>query len=106
MTEICMTQGDTGPARNFTLLDGAGAPVNIGTGTVTLRLKGLDRDYSVDRAAPIVDAQGGVVQFVPEVSDTEEAGLIRLEFLVTYDDGSLETFPVDGPEWLSVRPKS
>lgn len=106
MSDICMVQGDTGPARNFTLVDGAGDPVQIGDGLVTLRLKGLDRAYDVDRAAPVITPSAGVVQYVPEAADTAEPGLIRLEFLLTYDDGSLETFPVEGAYWMEVRPRA
>ncbi|MFG6535534.1 hypothetical protein ACGYK5_17050 [Sulfitobacter sp. 1A16787] len=104
MMEICMVQGATSPLREFTLLDGAGAPVQIGLGSVMVRITGLDRAYRSERAAVVVNPSEGRVRYDPAPEDTAEAGLNRLEFAVTYDDSGVEVFPVEGPIWLEVRP--
>lgn len=100
---ICMVEGTTSPAHNFTLEDGTGAPVVIGGGTVTLRLSGLDNAYEAAREMVILDGDTGQVQYVPIAADTAAPGLYRLDFMVTYDDGSPEVFPVSDPIWMEVR---
>lgn len=106
MSEICMVQGTTSPARVFTLQDGAGAAVNIGGNPVVLHLVGLDVAYSATRSAVKVDAENGVVRFDPIAADTAAPGLYRLEFEVVYEDSTNEIFPVEGAIWMEVRPRA
>ena len=106
MSEICMAQGATSPARLFTLQDGAGLAVDFGAGSVAVRLEGLDTAYLASRAAVIVDAEAGIVRYDPLAADTAAPGLYRLDFEVTFDDGTREVFPVEGPLWMDVRPRA
>jgi hypothetical protein len=103
MIDICMVQGSGGPERLFTLEDGAGQGVNIGNGSVALRISCLDHAYQATRPMAIVDGGAGKVRYYPILADTAEPGLYRLEIAVTFDDGTLEVFPCDGPIWMEVR---
>lgn len=96
-------KGDTSPAIEATLRDGGGAPANIAGAIVVFSMKNERTGaLKVNRqAASIVSAPGGVVRYEWAEGDTDTSGRYLGEFEVTYDGGSIETFPNRG--YLHVR---
>ncbi len=94
MTDASFTirRGDTAPAIQATLLDGAGNPVNLTGATVRLHV-GRSGQPIVDAPATIVDAAGGVVSYAWQAQDLATPGQWLAEWEVTYATGEVETFP-------------
>lgn len=90
-------ESDTAPELEATLEDGSGSPIDLTGGAVDFRMyEPRNGDTVVDEDATIRDKEGGVVGYVWQDGDTDTAGRYRAEFVVTYPDGSVETFPNAG----------
>ena len=50
----------------------------------------------LDKEALIIDAKGGRVAYAFDAGETDQAGIYHGEFVVTYRDASIETFPNEG----------
>lgn len=89
--------GDRLPLMRQQLLDGAGAPIPLGTATVTLRLKRDGATGLVLNGAPVnvVDAPNGIVEYAWQVGDLAVAGTYRGEYTVTIG-GLPMTVPASG----------
>ena len=95
-------QNDTSPSLQATLKDAAGSVVDISGSSVRFHMKSIDGTLKVDEAMIIVDGTNGVVQYDWVAGDTETAGSYFVEFEVTYSDSSVETFPNNGNESVTV----
>ena len=100
MSDFVIKQGDTSPALEATLTDGAGDPFDITGATVTFHMTAVGNEGTnqpvVDADATVVDAGAGVVQYDWAPGDTADSGVYSAEFEVTYNSGVTETFPNDG----------
>lgn len=84
-------QGDTRTALKATLLNAAGAAVDLTGCTVRFKM-----GCSIDREAQKLDAETGKVLVVFESADVANPGIYRAEFAVTHPDGRVEKFPNSG----------
>ena len=88
MATFYIKRGDTAPALRFALLP---ETVDLTGANVVFVMDGLGR-----LPAQIITASPPVVEYDWQPGDTDQAGLRRAEFEVTYSDGAVETFPNGG----------
>lgn len=102
MVDFTIKQNDTSPIFQRTLLDDAGAAVNLTTATATFKMYDQLRTTEIiSSAATITDAANGVVTYPWLAADTATEGWYWAEIEVTYADSSIETFPNSG--YLSIK---
>lgn len=88
MATFTIKRGDTAPALRYALLP---ETVDLTGAGVVFIMDGLGR-----RPARVTEGRPAVVQYDWQPGDTDQAGLRRAEFEVTYSDGAVETFPNSG----------
>lgn len=87
-------RGDTRTAIKATLKDAKEQPVDLTNCRVKFIMTKIGgKTAKINREAIIKDAANGIVWFVFEANEVDEAGTYRAEFEVTYADGRVETFP-------------
>lgn len=96
MSVFTIKEGDTSPAFQTELTSPNGEPVNLVGASVQMRMKLRDGDVWVTGTPDFEDAQGGLITYYWDSGDTEVPGLYHLEFEVTFEDGTVETFPNHG----------
>jgi hypothetical protein len=96
-------QNDTSPSLQATLKDANNNVISLVGATVRFHMKSLDGTIKVDAVMTITDAVGGIVQYDWQSSDTDTAGSYYAEFEVTYNDGTIETFPNNSNLSISIR---
>lgn len=94
-------RGDTAPAFHKRLRDDVGDVVPIDTADeVSFHMRSIDYDEEVADDTTgnvnILDNREGEVEYSWQTGDTDDAGTYRAEFVVTFSDGSIRTFPVGG----------
>jgi len=95
-------QNDTQPAFQATLKDGAGDPINLVGATVRFQMREFGADVlKIDADAAIISALNGIVRYEWAVGDADTAGFFEAEFVVTYSDNTVETFPNN--EFITIR---
>lgn len=90
-------QNDTAPSIRANLKDGENVAIDLTGATVRFHMRTIGGLTSkVDAAGTIINpTTGGVVQYDWIASDTDTVDSYQAEFEVTYDNGSVETFPND-----------
>lgn len=102
-----MKQRDTLPTFSAILQGSDGAPVILVNSSARFLMRDAKtRAVKVDRAAVITNPTGGRIEFAWAVADTDRVGFFDAEVEVTYDDGSLETFPSQGAHRVEVVPNA
>lgn len=96
MSIFTMKRGDTSPVLEAVLRDGDGTPMSLAGASVELRMKKRSHDFHLSKAASVSDPSEGVVQYQWYDGDTDVPGLYMTDFVVTFPDGSVETFPNGG----------
>jgi len=101
-----MAEGDLSPIVEKTLQDGAGAAIDLtGAISVTFLAEAIDPGIaSIEGAAVVMNAAGGVVRYLWAAGDTAAPGLYRMRWRVVYSDSKPENFPQAGTDWLEVTP--
>ena len=90
-------RNDTSPSMLATLQDADDNAISVNGATVRFHLRAIGATaITVDSAAVIVSPLEGIVRYDWDAADTDVAGSYQAEFEVTYNDGSIETFPNDG----------
>tara|TARA_R100001198_G_scaffold49442_1_gene27537 strand:- start:3741 stop:4064 length:324 start_codon:yes stop_codon:yes gene_type:complete len=85
---------DTSPKLGVTLQDASGSVVDITSASARFHMKAVGAtDLKVDQVASITNASGGKVQYNWSSIDTDTSGTYYGEIEITYNDGSVETFP-------------
>jgi len=87
MSVFYIKQNDTKPSIVAQLFQDS-SPVDLTDATVKFHM-----ETTINAAAVVVDAATGTVRYDWEPGDTATAGTFRAEFEVTFNDGSVETFP-------------
>ena len=89
--------GDTWPPLEITLTD-AGQPVDLSTATAIAFHSAPKAPATITINAPMqpADPVNGVVRYLWQPGDLDEAGTFRAEAEVTWADGTIQTFPPDG----------
>jgi hypothetical protein len=108
------SENDTAPVLVRQLLDGNGDPYDLQEAagvTITIAPSRYSHYYSpptpiVDRGnAAVTNAALGYVSWEPQNGDLSPPGTYHYIFEVTWDDGTVQTFPPNGYESLIIRTK-
>ncbi|QUG41321.1 hypothetical protein KD050_18910 [Psychrobacillus sp. INOP01] len=91
MTELTIIQGDTCHAIRAVLKNVDGVPIDIKGATVRFLMGVRDKIY-VENVAQQTGATGEV-SYVFNSGETDVPGKFFIQFVVTYADGRVETFP-------------
>lgn len=108
MTVFTIHRGDTGPAFEKSLNDSLGQPVDItGFTEVDFHMRDVDYNTVVDDdttgAVEVVTASSGDVLYQWQAGDTDTLGSYKAEFVVTFSDGTTQTFPQQGMYDVEVQ---
>lgn len=100
-------RGDTAPSFRRRLRNDIGETVPLTNAQeVDFHMRSLDYDTTVDDNTTgnvsIVDGPSGEVQYSWQSGDTDSVGTYRAEFVVTFSDGTIRTFPVGGTYTIIV----
>ena len=94
MSSFTLKQGDTSPALEYTLTP---ADTVLVGASAQFHMSDWKGRSIVDRAAVIYSDQNpAVLGYEWQEADTEDVGQFRADFLVTFADGTQETFPNAG----------
>lgn len=101
MTVFEIKRGDTAPAFEKSLNDDLGQPVDIsGFTSVDFHMRDVDFNTVVDDDTTgnvsVEAAVSGDVSYDWQSGDTSDLGSYKAEFVVTYGDGSVQSFPRNG----------
>lgn len=99
MQEFNIKVGDRLPVLVATILDGDGAAVNLSTATTVafrMRTQGGSGAALFTTNCVITDATNGVVEYRWAAGNTSAAGTYDGEFVVTWNDGRIQTVPNGG----------
>ncbi|MFQ5524258.1 MAG: BppU family phage baseplate upper protein [Acidimicrobiia bacterium] len=101
MATETLKQDDTSPALDYTILDDSNQVVDLTGATVVFYMQDEDGVTVVNGAsATITDAANGKVEYQWQAADTDTAGIFKGEFVVTFPDGTIRTFP--DPGWIMI----
>lgn len=98
MSDFVIARGDRREALRAVLQDSLGQPVNLVGCTVRFRMREYDdATRTVDAPAVVEDdgteANRGRVRYDWQPGETDDPGVYYAVFVVTYPDGSQQTFP-------------
>jgi len=103
MSTLYYKEGDDSPSLAVSLKNPDGTVATLSGAEVDIRItKARGGENVVNSDASIQNADEGSVSYDPSDTDFDEPGRYRVEFEVTYDDGSVETFPNKGYHTLLV----
>lgn len=102
MMAFSIKQNDTSPALQATLKDSSLAVIDLTGSSVRFHMKSVDGTLKISSSMTITDATGGIVQYNWVSGDTDTVGTYYVEFQVTYPDLSVETFPNNGNNVVTV----
>lgn len=110
MTDFTLKQGDLRPALLATFTDATGARVNLTGATVILYIRrSATGDLLLAKpstVAPDQTPEGGTrgdVSYSWAAGETDVPGEYVAEWVVTFADGTIQTFPTEGAISLSIR---
>lgn len=99
-----MAQNDNNVPIRTELVDEDGNSVSlIGVTEVKFHMHRPSPANNVDGTATVVNAPGGVVQYVFQTADLAYVGRYRAEWQVTYAGGEIATFPNHGYDTVVIR---
>lgn len=99
MAKFTIKQNDTSPALKIQCIDSSGTAIDITNASVEFHMINDSDDtekINSSSGTSITDASNGYVQYEWSDGDTDTVGQYKAEFQVTYDDGTIETFPNNG----------
>lgn len=99
--KMTLKQGDTRHAIRATLKAVNGVAIDLTGATVHFKMAERTGVVLIDREA--VTGANGTVEFVFSDGETDTFGKHYAEFLVTYADGRIETFPNKGKIEINVE---
>ena len=98
-----LKRGDTNPPLQTTLTEN-GDPKDLSSAeSVAFAMEGYDSDVAVSGTAQVVNSKEGEVAYHWADGDTDTASLYFVEWVVTYPDGSEQTFPNDESDFLYIK---
>ena len=99
-------QNDTSPALAAQLLDGSQNIIDLTGASVRFHMKiAGGTTVAVDNAAVVTNGSEGRVQYEWVTGDTTTAANYQGEFEVTYQNGTVESFPNSGYIVIRVIPE-
>jgi hypothetical protein len=99
--KLTLKQGDTRHAIRAVLKTVNGVAIDLTGATVRFKMAERTGVVLVDRET--VTGANGTVEFVFNAGETDTIGKHYAEFLVTYADGRVETFPNKGKIEINVE---
>ena len=95
-----MSKDDTSPILQVTCKDYAGTVIPV-TGASNIQFEMWTQDKTTKKVddnvnTSIVDGAGGIIDYTWQTGDTDTVGVYLSRFVVTFSDGSIETFPNGG----------
>ena len=95
-----MSQNDTSPIIQITCKNSAGTVVPV-TGASNIQFEMWTQDKATKKVddnvnTSIVDGPAGQINYTWQTGDTDTVGTFLSRFIVTFADGSIETFPNGG----------
>jgi hypothetical protein len=103
--DFSIVQNDTAPAIEAQLVDSAGTPISLLNVTdVTFILSDTNKLAVLRQTAEILSSQTAIVRYRWKTGDTDVAGRYLGQWVLTYDDDSVESFP--NASYMSVRIES
>lgn len=103
--DITWKQGDTRPLFTYPLTNADGTAVNLTGATVKLVMRDHQQDdpIKLTGVVTVTGAATGGVQYAPTAADTATPGLYMGNWVVTFADGSTQTFPTSGYLWVEIE---
>jgi hypothetical protein len=102
MPDFFLKQGDTAPALQATLKDGAQNAVDVTGATVVFSMETAGVVKVSEAQVTITTATDGVVTYSWSAQDTDTPGNYTGEFEVTFGGGAVQTFPNTFEEKLNI----
>jgi hypothetical protein len=104
MPDLTLKAGDTFPPL-VTTLEENGGPLDLtGAGTVTMRMASSSVSMT-DLVCTIVGAPtNGVVEYEWDAGDTDTPGTYKVDFLINFGSGNLQSAPNDSEKEIVIRP--
>lgn len=103
MATFYLKEGDTAPKLQASLKNPDGTAVDLTNANVDIRIAKARGGGNIESGnAFTTDANNGVIEYDLAQVNTDNDGRYRVEFEVTYIDGSVETFPNKGYHTLMV----
>lgn len=104
MADLAIRQGDTLPAMATTILDPYDGVFDLTDCSVMFVLRAMNASAPiVHRAATIIAARAGTVEYSWQAGDTATTGIFAAVFIITTGDGGTYTYPNDGYLEVSVE---
>lgn len=100
-------QGDSSRSFIQALSYTDGSIPNLGVGTTVafaMRSLASASTVSVTGTVAITNAAAGVVAYTPSAADTATPGNYEASWIVTFSNGSQDTFPAAGYLWVEIQP--
>lgn len=89
-------KGDTSPALRATLRYDDCTIINLTNATAIFRMRQAGTTSVLINAAAVIVSVAGIVEYRWSAPNTATVGAYDGEFVVTYANGKVETFPSDG----------
>lgn len=103
MNTFYIKQNDTSPSLAAILRDANGDAVDLSEATVVFSMRDkYSKVLVAEQAVVVTDGVNGTVRYDWQTGDTSEAGELRGEFEVTFNNGSVQTFPNAGHITIKV----
>ena len=105
MATTTIKRGDTTPALTASLVDAAGVAVNLtAVTTVTMVMRSQSGVApKVSAVASITNAATGAVSYTWTAQDTNLAGRYDVEWLINWNSGAVQRFPIQGYQSVSIE---
>lgn len=110
MTGVNILQGgslkvdDTTPPFRAQCLDTNGNPFNLTGYDVQFKMRRSDSDSNdVDASATVEQADRGIIEYEWQSSDTDTAGMFKVELVADDNSGNVVTFPNFGYENVYIE---
>lgn len=103
MSTAYLKRGDTARLITDTLLQG-GAPINLTGATVVLVWAPVGAAVQRKAASIVEDPTMGQVSYTPSAEDVATAGVVRIEWEITFADQSVLTVPTLDDIILRILP--
>jgi hypothetical protein len=104
MSDLVVKAGDTYPSL-VTTLEENGGPLDLtGASSVTMRMASSSVSMTDLVCTVVGDPTEGVVEYEWEAGDTATPGTYKVDFLIDFGDGQLQSAPNDSEKEIVIRP--
>jgi hypothetical protein len=104
MADLVIKAGDTFPALVTTLEENSGPLDLTGAGTITMRMASNSVSMTDLECSIVGDPTNGVVEYEWDAGDTATPGTYKVDFLIDFGSGQLQSAPNDSEKEIIIRP--